>query len=50
LIIDNPTDSIIKFSSDTDFTIYEGDWGKPYVARFELWFKPDNGGQERKLI
>ena len=50
LIIDNPTDSIIKFSSSTDFTIYEGDWGKPYAARFEVWFKPDKGGRERKLI
>jgi len=50
LIIDNPTDSIKKFSSSTEFTIYEGDWGKPYAARFELWFKPDSGGQERKLI
>ena len=40
----------MKFSSATDFTIYEGDWGKPYAARFELWFKPVNGGHERKLI
>ena len=50
LIIDNPTDSIMKFSSANHFTIYEGDWGKPYAARFELWFKPVNGGHERKLI
>jgi hypothetical protein len=32
------------------FTIYEGDWGKPYSARFEIWFIPDNGGKERKLV
>jgi hypothetical protein len=50
LIIYNPTDNIIKFSSSTDVTIYEGDWGKTYAARFELWFKPANGGQERKQI
>lgn len=31
------------------FTIYEGDWGQPYGARFEVWFKPDNGEPERKL-
>jgi hypothetical protein len=31
-------------------TIYEGDWGKPYAARFEVWFKPDNGGNEQKLF
>ena len=48
--IHNPTDSILKFSTTSDFTIYEGDWGKPYAARFEVWFKPDNGGQERKLF
>jgi hypothetical protein len=29
--------------------IYEGDWGKPYAARFEVWFTPDAGGPERKL-
>jgi hypothetical protein len=48
--IHNPTDSVLKFSTTSDFTIYEGDWGKPYAARFEVWFKPDNGGQERKLL
>lgn len=38
------------FLSNTHFTIYEGDWGKPYAARFEVWFVPDGGGRERKLI
>jgi hypothetical protein len=53
----NSTDSLVMFQMDKGnsqygrpFTIYEGDWGKPYSARFELWFIPDNGGQERKLI
>lgn len=53
----NPTDSLVMFQMDKGnskygrpFTIYEGDWGKPYAARFELWFIPDNGGQERKLL
>jgi len=46
----NPTDSIKKFSIPDDFTIYEGDWGDPYAARFEVWFKPDNGKKERKLF
>jgi hypothetical protein len=50
LAIYNPSDSIVKFSSVSDFTIYEGDWGKPYAARFEVWFKPNNGGTERKLL
>jgi hypothetical protein len=38
------------FFSNTHFTIYEGDWGKPYAARFEVWFVPDSGGPERKLM
>ncbi len=46
----NPTDTILKFGTTANFTIYEGDWGKPYAARFEVWFKPDEGGQERKLF
>jgi hypothetical protein len=46
----NPSDSIRIFSSATDFTIYEGDWGKPYGARFEVWFRPDDNGKERKII
>jgi len=38
-----------RFSASARFTIYEGDWGKPYAARFEVWFKPDDGSPERKL-
>ena len=38
------------FFSNTHFTIYEGDWGKPYAARFEVWFTPNSGGPERKLM
>ncbi len=38
------------FFSNTHFTIYEGDWGKPYAARFEIWFTPDSGGPARKLM
>ena len=38
------------FLSNTDFTIYEGDWGKPYAARFEVWFVPDSKSPERKLM
>jgi hypothetical protein len=46
----NPSDTIMKFGTKARFTIYEGDWGKPYAARFEVWFKPDNNAQERKLF
>lgn len=42
----NPSE---KFGAKAGFTIYEGDWGKPYAARFEVWFKPDSGKPERKL-
>ena len=38
------------FFSNTHFTIYEGDWGSPYAARFEVWFQPDSGGADRRLI
>lgn len=38
-----------RFGAKAGFTIYEGDWGKPYAARFEVWFKPDSGKTERKL-
>jgi hypothetical protein len=46
----NPSASVRRFKSAADFTIYEGDWGKPYAARFEVWFKPATGGPEVKLI
>lgn len=38
------------FFSNTHFTIYEGDWGKPYAARFEVWFAPDSGAPRRMLM
>jgi hypothetical protein len=38
------------FFSNAHFTIYEGDWGKPYAAHFEVWFAPDSGKAERRLI
>lgn len=38
-----------RFGGKAGFTIYEGDWGKPYAARFEVWFKPDSGSPDRKL-
>jgi hypothetical protein len=46
----NPSNTIMKFGTKARFTIYEGDWGKPYAARFEVWFKPNNNEQERKLF
>lgn len=40
----NPTDTIAKYSGE--FTIYEGDWGKYYVARIEAWYKGDDGTEK----
>ena len=39
-----------QFLSETHFMIHEGDLGKSYGARFEVWFQPDGGAPERKLI
>lgn len=38
------------FYTGTRFTIYEGDWGNPYAATFQVWFKPKNNKRSRKLI
>lgn len=38
-----------RFGAKAGFMIYEGDWGKPYAARFEVWFRPDTGEPDRKL-
>lgn len=43
------TNATDRFGAQAGFTIYEGDWGKPYAARFEVWFKPDSGQPDRKL-
>ncbi len=39
-----------QFFANSRFSIYEGDWGKPYAARFEVWFTPDSAGPDRKLM
>jgi hypothetical protein len=44
------TDPGELFTYESEITIYEGDWGVYYPARFELWFTPDSGGPERVLI
>lgn len=44
---DNPDE---KFLSNTHIMIGEGDWEKYYAARFEVWFVPDSGTPERKLL
>lgn len=39
-----------KFRYLSEITVYEGDWGTFYPGRFELWFIPDSGKPERKLV
>lgn len=39
-----------QFLSNTHIMIGEGDWEKYYAARFEVWFVPDSGAPERKLL
>lgn len=49
--VDNPTDQIVQYNLPSDhFKIYEGDWGKTYAARFELWHKATSSGLETKLV
>lgn len=44
----NPTNKLRRFYTDKSFTVYEGDWGHPYAARFEVWYK-SNTGRVKKL-
>lgn len=32
------------------FTVYEGIWGEYYAVRVEVWFRPDGGDKECRLI
>lgn len=50
ILITNTFDRLKKFGTSGHFTIYEGDWGKPYGARFEVWFIPDDQNDEIKLF
>ena len=36
------------FPYETELKVYEGDWDNQYLARFEIWFR-DNDGNERKI-
>lgn len=42
-------DTIMYYRLKEDFTIHEGDWDRPYAARFEMWFRDDETGKETKL-
>ncbi len=50
VFIENKSDTITRFSLTKDFTIYEGDWGKYYAARVEVWFISATDEEESKLF
>ena len=50
IFVYNDSDSLKIFSTKNHFTIYEGDWGKPYAAKFELWYKNNKTGKEKKIL
>ena len=50
IIVGHSNDSLFKYETTDHFTIYEGDWGKPYVARFEVWYKKNDSSKEIKLL
>jgi hypothetical protein len=37
------------FPYESELTVYEGDWSHTYKARFEIWFRPEQG-EEIKLL
>lgn len=43
-------DPSVLFFSHSLITIYEGDWEDFYDAKFELWFHPEDGSAEAKLL
>lgn len=45
MTVDNRNRSIYSH----DLTIYDGVWGSYYLARFEVWFKPNNSRNEQKI-
>ncbi len=44
------TDTTAMFHSSFEAGIYEGKPGKHYGARIEVWFVPDSGSEERKVL
>ena len=39
------------FRYQSEVTVYEGDWGQPYMARFELWYiDPDDSSRAALLV
>ncbi|NLH17683.1 MAG: hypothetical protein GX455_13990 [Phycisphaerae bacterium] len=49
-VIEFSEDDDLQFLYESSIMIYEGDWGVYYPARFELWFVPDSGQEEREIL
>lgn len=45
-----PNSNYTKIHSEQTFTIYEGDWGKYYGARFEVWYYNKRDSTEKKIF
>lgn len=50
LEVEATNDKVKKFDLKRHFTIYEGDFGQPYGARFEVWFIQSDGKREFKIL
>jgi hypothetical protein len=50
LSVISTNNEVKRFSTSHHFTIYEGDFGQPYGARFEVWLIPQNGREEFKIL
>ena len=48
--VNNHADTLTTCSSSRPVVIYEGDFGKPYAARIEVWFKNSDGTNDKKLL
>lgn len=47
--VGNASANLQRFSTNHHFTIYEGDWGAPYAARFTLWYRAAKDSTAIKL-
>jgi len=49
--INNPSDSTMRFSTKHNFAFgLCNKWDMPFVGKIEVWFKPNNNSEERKLL
>ena len=49
-VIQIKTNTSHLHKSSKEFVIYEGDWGKPYIARFEVWYKDEKSNKDSMIM